>query len=1043
MARRQKPCRRHYGALGELPLGVLPIAPSQIDAQAMPLFASYRDVPWLARSYAVTMLRHRLASTATHGSVQQSFHLPPTLLLKSCSQRAIDPLSGTSASYRGNTMTNGNHETSTRIGVSEGTDNAARQQSEETLLKAGALQRAIFNSANFSSIATDAKGVIQIFNVGAERMLGYAAADVMNKITPADISDPQELIARAKALSIEIGTPITPGFEALVFKASRGIEDIYELTYIRKDGSRFGAVVSVTALRDARDIIIGYLLIGTDNTARQQAEEALLKAGALQRAIFNSANFSSIATDAKGVIQIFNVGAERMLGYLAADVMNKITPADISDPQELIARAKALSVELGTPITPGFEALVFKASRGIEDIYELTYIRKDGSRFPAVVSVTALRDAQGAVIGYLLIGTDNTARKLVEAEQKKLDQRLRDQQFYTRSLIESNIDALMATDPSGIITDVNKQMEALTGCTRDELIGAPFKDYFTDPERAEAGIKLVLSEKKVTDYELTACARDGKQTVVSYNATTFYDRGRTLQGVFAAARDVTERKRVEAELQQAKVAAESASQTKSDFLASMSHEIRTPMNAIIAIADLLAKTPLSPEQNKYVQIFRRAGDNLLHLINDILDLSKVEASQLELERTGFSLNDLLEKVTEMVAVRANEKRLALVCEIASNAPTDLVGDPTRLRQVLLNLLGNAIKFTESGEVALRVTPDADSSVPGALRFTISDTGVGIPGEKLGAVFERFTQADSSTTRRYGGSGLGLTISKRLVELMGGRIWVESGVGKGSVFSFAVPLEIWAGAGRQAAVPVGTGPEPPLPALHILLVEDSPDNRTITVAYLQDTPYRVEIAENGAVACEKFTTGHYDLVLMDRQMPVMDGLTATRAIREWEQANHRPPTPIIALTAAALKGDQEECMAAGCTAYLTKPIKQEALLQAIKERSIASPSSKEESSRKDTILVRANPKFADLIPVFLQNCRQNVIVMLDALDRGDFETVEILGHGMRGAGGSYEFQAITDIGAALEQAAERADTDASRKWVGELSRYLDRVEIISD
>ena len=1072
-------------------------------------------------------------------------------------------------------MTNGNGETRTRTGVSEGTDNAARKQSEETLLEAGALQSAIFNSANFSSIATDAKGVIQIFNVGAERMLGYTAADVMNKLTPADISDPQELIARAKALSIEIGTPITPGFEALVFKASRGIEDIYELTYIRKDGSRFGAVVSVTALRDAQDVIIGYLLIGTDNTARQQAEEALLKAGALQRAIFNSANFSSIATDAKGVIQIFNVGAERMLGYAAADVMNKITPADISDPQELIARAKALSieignpitpgfealvfkasrgiediyeltyirkdgsrfpavvsvtalrdaqdviigylligtelkagalqsaifnsanfssiatdakgviqifnvgaermlgyaaadvmnkitpadisdsqeliarakalsVELGTPITPGFEALVFKASRGIEDIYELTYIRKDGSRFPAVVSVTALRDAQGAIIGYLLIGTDNTARKLVEAEQKKLDQRLRDQQFYTRSLIESNIDALMATDPSGIITDVNKQMEALTGCTRDELIGAPFKDYFTDPERAEAGIKLVLSEKKVTDYELTACARDGKQTVVSYNATTFYDRNRTLQGVFAAARDVTERKRVEAELRDAKAVAESASQTKSDFLASMSHEIRTPMNAIIGIADLLAKTPLSPEQNKYVQIFRRAGDNLLHIINDILDLSKVEASELEMEKTGFSLNDLLEKVTEMVAVRANEKGLALVCEIAPKVPTALVGDPTLLSQVLLNLLGNAIKFTESGEVALLVTPDADSTVPGTLRFTVSDTGIGIPGEKLGAVFERFTQADSSTTRRYGGSGLGLTISKRLVELMGGRIWVESEVGKGSVFSFAVPLEIWVCARRPTAVPVGAGPEAPLPALSILLAEDSPDNCTITMAYLEDTPYRVEIAETGAIACKRFMAGHYDLVLMDRQMPIMDGLTATRTIRAWEQANDRPPTPIIALTASALKGDREMCLAAGCTAFLTKPIKQEVLLQAIKERSIvARPSSKEESSRMDTILVRAEPKFADLIPVFLQNCRKNVIAMLDALDRGDFETVESLGHGMRGAGGSYGFQAITDIGAALEQAAESADTDASRKWVGELSRYLDRVEIIFD
>src|SRR6202158_5611581 len=417
-----------------------------------------------------------------------------------------------------------------------GTDNTGRKQAEEALLKAGALQSAIFNSANFSSIATDANGVIQIFNVGAERMLGYTAAEVMNKITPADISDPQEVIARAKTLSLELRTPITPGFEALVFKASRGIEDIYELTYVRKDGSRFPAVVSVTALRDAQEAIIGYLLIGTDNTARKQAEEALLKAGALQSAIFNSANFSSIATDAKGVIQIFNVGAERMLGYTAAEVMNKITPADISDPQEVIVRAEALSVELSTPITPGFEALVFKASRGIEDIYELTYIRKDGSRFPAVVSVTALRDAHNAIIGYLLIGTDNTARQQVEEERMKLDQRLRDQQFYTRSLIESNIDAMMTTDPRGIITDVNKQTEALTGCTRDELIGAPFKNYFTDPERAEAAIKLVLGEKNVTDYERTASARDGKQTVVSYNATTFYDRDRRLQGVFAAAR---------------------------------------------------------------------------------------------------------------------------------------------------------------------------------------------------------------------------------------------------------------------------------------------------------------------------------------------------------------------------------------------------------------------------------------------------------------------------------------------------------------------------
>ena len=914
-------------------------------------------------------------------------------------------------------------------------------QTEESIVKADALQRAIFNSANFSSIATDAKGVIQIFNVGAERMLGYTAAEVMNKITPADISDPQELIGRAQELSSELETSITPGFEALVFKASRGIEDIYELTYIRKDGTRFPAVVNVTALRDAAGTIIGYLLIGTDNTARKAAEQALLQAGALQSAIFNSANFSSIATDAKGVIQIFNVGAERMLGYTAAEVMDKITPADISDPQELIVRAQALSIELGTPITPGFEALVFKASRGIEDIDELTYIRKDGTRFAAVVNVTALRDAHGAIIGYLLIGTDNTARKQVEAEQKQSDQRLRDQQFYTRSLIESNIDALMTTDPSGIITDVNKQMEALTGCTRDELIGAPFKDCFTEPDLAEAGIKRVLSEKSVTDYELTARSRDGKETVVSYNATTFYDRNRTLQGVFAAARDVTESKRFEQELKLAKAAAESASRTKSDFLASMSHEIRTPMNAIMGIADLLAKTQLSTEQNKYVQIFRRSGDNLLNLINDILDLSKVEASQLDLERTGFSLSDHLEKVIEMVAPRAQEKNLTLVCEIAPSVSNDLIGDPTRLRQVLLNLLGNAIKFTETGVVSLNVEPDQDRSVPAGLRFTVTDTGIGIPSDKLASVFERFTQADSSTTRRFGGSGLGLTISKRLVELMDGRIWASSEVEKGSVFGFTIPFEISTTTNRPVSAPTGADADVPLRALRILMAEDSPDNSTIALAYLEDTPYRVDVAETGLIACEMFKAGHYDLVLMDRQMPVMDGLTATRALRAWEQANGRPPTPIIALTASALKGDRETCLAAGCTAYLTKPIKQDVLLKAINDYSSAGARPSQEDHGSETRAQRTARRLDERTPAYLEHCRSKIVVMRDALDRADFLTVTILGHNLRGSGGGFGFQQITDFGADIERASEAANVDTAHRLINELSSYLNSVEIV--
>jgi PAS domain S-box-containing protein len=662
-----------------------------------------------------------------------------------------------------------------------GTDNTARKQAEAALLKAGALQSAIFNSANFSSIATDAKGVIQIFNVGAERMLGYTAAEVMNKITPADISDPQELIARAKALSAELSTPITPGFEALVFKASRGIEDIYELTYIRKDGSRFPAVVSVTALRDAQDEIIGYLLIGTE-----------VKAGALQSAIFNSANFSSIATDAKGVIQIFNVGAERMLGYAAADVMNKITPADISDPQELIARAKALSSELGTPITPGFEALVFKASRGIEDIYELTYIRKDGSRFPAVVSVTALRDAQSGIIGYLLIGTDNTVRKQVEEERKKLDQRLRDQQFYTRSLIESNIDAIMTTDPAGIITDVNKQMETLTDCTRDELIGAPFKNYFTDPERAEASIKRVLSEKKVSNYELTARARDGKETVVSYNATTFYDRDRRLQGVFAAARDVTELKQLE-QTRQKNVELENANRIKSEFLANMSHELRTPLNGIIGFTEFLIDEkpgPLRPKQKEYLSDVLNSARHLLQLINDVLDIAKVEAGKMELHPEIFPIHKAVEEVAAVIKGIAQKKRIVVGIEIGAGLDAVTL-DQHKFKQVLYNLLSNAVKFSdEGGQVDIHVR----RLDPHRLEVQVRDTGIGIKAEDINRLFTEFEQLDSGTARRFEGTGLGLALTKKIVEFQGGRISVESEPGKGSVFTVVLPVV----TGKEAA-----------------------------------------------------------------------------------------------------------------------------------------------------------------------------------------------------------------------------------------------------
>ncbi|MBW3596026.1 MAG: PAS domain S-box protein [Planctomycetes bacterium] len=657
-----------------------------------------------------------------------------------------------------------------------------------------------------------------------------------------------------------------------------------------------------------------------DVTARKQAEEALVEAGALQSAIFNSANFSSIATDDKGVIQIFNVGAERMLGYAAAEVMNKITPADISDPQEVIARAKALSAELGTAITPGFEALIFKAARGIEDIYELTYIRKDGSRFPAVVSVTALRNPQGGIIGYLLIGTDNTARKQVEAERMLLDQRVRDQQFYTRSLIESNIDALITTDPRGIITDVNKQMEALTGCTRDELIGAPFKDYFTDPERAGAGIKLVLGEGKVTDYELTARARDGKETVVSYNATTFHDRERKLQGVFAAARDVTERKRYEQSLQQ-------ANRAKSVFLANMSHEIRTPMNAILGFSQLMLRDQdLTPRQCQYLGTINRSGEHLLALINDILEMSKIEAGRTTLNLSTFDLPLLLKDLEMMFRVRTDEKKLSFSVDIIGDVPQYIVTDINKLRQVFINVLGNAVKFTDEGGIGLRVRADRDGAEGPFLRVEIEDTGPGISPDEQEKLFRHFEQ--TKTGQQTGtGTGLGLAISREFVRLMGGSITVSSQLGQGSVFALHLPLK----EGEAQAVQAKDAPrhvlrlQPGQATCRVLIADDIEDNRRLLAELLGPVGFEIRVATNGAEGVQAFEEWRPHLILMDFRMPVMDGHEAIRRIRD--MPGGKDPK-IIAVTASAMDENRAELMEIGADDFIGKPFREAELFQKI-------------------------------------------------------------------------------------------------------------------
>jgi PAS domain S-box-containing protein len=791
---------------------------------------------------------------------------------------------------------------------------------QQALRDSAAQIQTILNTVVDGIITLQARGgIVETVNPAAERMFGYTAAELIGQNFSLLIP---ELDQDQRNGSLEY---YSASEEARAIGLGR------EVVGRHKDGSIFPMEIAVSEMwLGGQRYFTGIL---RDTTARKQADEALLKAGALQSAIFNSANFSSIATDAKGVIQIFNVGAERMLGYAAVDVMNKITPADISDPQEVIARAKALSAELGTPITPGFEALVFKASRGIEDIYELTYIRKDGSRFPAVVSVTALRDAQNAIIGYLLIGTDNTARKQVEAEQQKLDQRLRDQQFYTRSLIESNIDAIMTTDPSGIITDVNKQMEALTGCTRDELIGAPFKNYFTDPERAEAAIKLVLNEKKITNYELTARSRDGKKTVVSYNATTFYDRDRTLQGVFAAARDITERKHLDqalqetnVELQSAKLAAEKANLAKSEFLSSMSHELRTPLNAILGFAQLMESgLPLpTPTQKSSIDQILQGGWYLLELINEILDLALIESGKLSLSLESMSLPEVLLDCQAMIEPQAQKSGIRMSFP-QFDCPYFTHADRTRVKQVLINLLSNAIKYNRAGG-----SVDVTCSVTTAerIRISVQDSGEGLSPEKLAQLFQPFNRLGQEASAEEG-TGIGLVVSKRLVELMGGEIGVESTVGVGSIFWIDLNLATVPGLDEDTDEPLAqilAHAQHGAALRTLLYIEDNRANMQLVEQLIARRPdMRLLSAEDGTRGITLARIHQPEVILMDINLPGISGIQALNILREDPATAH---IPVLAISANAMQRDIEKGLEAGFFRYLTKPIKVNEFMDAL-------------------------------------------------------------------------------------------------------------------
>ncbi len=810
-------------------------------------------------------------------------------------------------------------------------DVTSRKKAKEDLVNAGALQNAIFNSANFSSIATDEKGVIQIFNVGAERMLGYEAAEVMNKITPADISDPQEVIARAKALSSELQTAITPGFEALVFKASRGIEDIYELTYIRKDGTRFPAIVSVTALRDDQENIIGYLLIGTDNTARKQveAERMLLDQRVRDQQFYTRSLIESnidalITTDPRGIITDVNRQMEILTGSTRDELIGAPFKDYFTNPEGADAGIRLV------------------LAKGKVTDYELTARTKEGVETVVSYNASTFYDRDRKLQGVFAAARDITARKQVEAERMLLDQRVRDLQFYTRSLIESNIDALITTDPRGIISDVNKQMEELTGCTRDELIGAPFKDYFTNPDLAEAGIKLVLAEGKVTDYELTAKARDGQQTIVSYNATTFHDRDRKLQGVFAAARDVTERSRLEKQMQLQAAELSDLHRRKDEFLAMLSHELRSPLAPISNAVQMLGMQ--SNNENEFQKeargIIERQTNQLQHLVDDLLEVSRITTGMVQLRKVTVAVGDIIRSAVETVRPLILQRGHKINVTIPTE-PIWLHADAARLEQVLVNLLTNAAKYTDAnGQIWLSAEQSDEECI-----LRVKDTGVGITPELLPCIFDLFTQAERSLDRSQGGLGIGLALVQRLTELHGGKVEVFSTLRQGSEFLVRLPIERGLVVKSEKVVVPSSNNE--LIPLRILIVDDNVDTVLSFSMLLKESGHIVQTAHDGPTAVQMAIEYIPDVVLLDIGLPGLNGYEVAKQIRKQPTLKN---VVLVALTGYGQESDRQASKEAGFNHHLIKPARLEQVRRIIASVAEQRNSTPEQSCPTDTELI---------------------------------------------------------------------------------------------
>ena len=688
----------------------------------------------------------------------------------------------------------------------------------------------------------------------------------------------------------------------------RGSDHLGEEHFVRLDGDDIA--VDVTALAFLQDGAQAVQMIFRDMTERKQMQKALDASEERLRTVVSHLPIVLFALDRTGMFTLLEGQGLKALGLIPKEMTGRsVFDVYREAPALLDDIRRALGGET-------FTSIVKLRGRAYESWY------------------SPVHNDTGAVMGVIGVAADIT-------ERLQTEQRLRTSEERWQLALRGNNDGLFDWNARTKEVFYSARWKEMLGYEEHEL---PDRNeewkrrvHPEDLARVRTTLDDHLSHKTAfyeSEYRLRA--KDGTyKWVLARGQAQWDEEGRPMRMV-GSHTDITARKSAEEALRRAKDEAETASRAKSEFLANMSHEIRTPMNGVLGMIELVLETGLAPEQREYLETAKYSAASLLLLLNDILDLSKIEAGRLELVSSTFSIRHPVGDAVRMVEIAAQQKGIALYVDVDSEVPDRLVGDPVRLRQILLNLLGNAIKFTDRGEVAIGVELAVRTSSGVSLHFSVKDTGIGIPEDKQAVIFEAFRQADGSITRRHEGSGLGLAICTRLVALAGGKIWVESKVGEGSTFHFTFFFTL----ASDAAVPLDDAQDswpafpsvlsnlPGLP-LHILLAEDNAVNQKLMVSILGKQGHRVDVARNGSDVLEAIKRHPFDLILMDVQMPQMDGLEATTAIRELERGSDRH-VPIVAITAHAMRGDLERCVRAGMDDYITKPIDLEALRRTLKK-----------------------------------------------------------------------------------------------------------------